>query len=83
MWGMGRMQIKFLLDALNLRCLLGVRVREAMEGRQLWKGTSQGGKAEETTRQQRHQPGLGKKAEDWVWGKQRAQGRDPWGHFHS
>lgn len=39
--GVGRVEIKFLLDALNLSCLLGAHVGEAMEGRQLRKCTSQ------------------------------------------
>lgn len=67
MWGLGRMQIKFLLDAFNLRCLLDVRVGEATEGRQLGKQTSRGGKAEGRAGQQCRQPGLGEDAEEWVW----------------
>lgn len=63
MWGLGRMQIKFLLDAFNLRCQLDVRVGEATEGRQLRKQTSRGGKAEGMA----GQPGLGEDAEEWVW----------------
>lgn len=37
---MGKVEIKFLLDASDLRCLLGVRVGEAAEVRQLHKWTS-------------------------------------------
>lgn len=76
------MKIKFLLDALNLRCLLGARVGEAMEGRQLHKWTSrEGGLGEQ----------LGSSVASQAWMRMLRSGggvsRGPrmgilWGHFH-